>query len=228
MKTQKVVRIAEPMGMFGKTQRQVVEIANQCRFSLLTNKEFDKRLVKTGFRRLTAGISPFVEQTFPAWSATMGAYEAPGKMLASTIQYADSDTKTNFVFEVPARFQGAKDIILAVSQTLDSYGWSLITYEDKGGNDVLVKVHDQSKIKAITAFPSSNGWYMSDPEFGIPTGKEVDSSSSKARFLSRLDGSPYVGLATRWYLEHDSDLKRYVDFSQQPSHRFGALVLAPE
>ncbi len=211
-----VVKIAQYDGKQGLNQRQAVEIANTRRFNLLTNKQLDERLVKTGAWKSE-------KEVYPAWSATMGAYEAPRKKLANIIQFTDSDTKINYTFEVPENMRNTKDVILAVNQMVDSQGRPLITYEDKGGNDVLVKVHDPSKIKIIEAFPRSDGWYMTDPEFGIPTGSKVNSSDPDARYLWQLDGSSYVGLAARWYGDFFVYVRRYVLLGGRPSSRLGVL-----
>jgi len=211
-----VTKIAQYDGNKGLTQRQAVETANQRKLNLLTNKQFDERLVLTDTWKKE-------KEVYPAWSGTLGAYESPRKKLANIIQYTDPETKVTYTFEVPQKMQGAKDIALAVNHMVDAQGRPLITYENKGENDVIVKIADQSKIKVVEDFPRSDGWYATDPEFGIPTGSKISSSNSDARYLWQVDGGSYVGLAARRYYGFNIDVRRDVLLVRRPSDRAGVL-----
>ena len=213
-----VIRIAQT-GEQGITQRQAIEIANQRRVNLLSNKQLDERLLKTG-----TWLSD--DMVYPAWTGTIVAYEAPEKKLASIIRYVDPETKITYALEVPVKATGASDVVLVVNHMVDAQGKPLITYEDKGKNNVLVKIHDPSKINIIENFPRSDSWHLTDPEFDIPTGKVVHSSNPDARYLLRTDSGAYVGLAARFCI-HYGDYRRGVYLSQPPYNSFGVLAEEP-
>ena len=210
-----VVKIAQYDGNRGLTQTQAIREANRLRLNLLPNTEFDRRLVKTDTWKSE-------KEVYPAWTGTLGAYGKPGKKLEKFISYTDSETKITYTFEVPAKFVGAKDIALVTNHMVDAQGRPLFEHIEKGSNDVLVKVHDESKIQVVDSFPRSDGWYLAESN-GIPTGNQVNSSNPDARYLWQVDGGSYVGLAARGYDGFVDDDRRVVDLYWLPSVRLGVL-----
>lgn len=213
-----IVRIAQYDGNRGLKQRQAVETANQRRLNLAPNTEFDRRLVKTDTWRSE-------KEVYPAWSGLMAAYEAPNKKMERFVTYTDPNTDITYAIEANPKAIGAKNLALAVNHLVDAQSRPLIEYEDKGDKNVLVKV-EPSKLKIVEAFPTKDGWYIPELEFGIPVGKEVSADNPDARYLVRVDDGSYVGLAARGYVYILYNYRRDVYLVGLPSYRAGVLGIS--
>jgi hypothetical protein len=209
-----IVRIAQYDGNRGLTQTQTLAAANGMRARLLSNREFDGRLQTDTWRT--------EKEIYPVWTGTLTGYNRPNEKLGKAISYTDPGTKITYTLEVPSKLVGTKDIALVVNHLIDAQGRPLFEHIENG-NQVLVKVHDQSKIQVVEAFPRSDGWYLTEQN-GMPTGNKVNSSNS-ARYLWQVDGGSYVGLVARGYGDVIDVYygRRNVGAYQQPSGRFGVL-----
>jgi hypothetical protein len=132
----------------------------------------------------------------------MVAYERPGKKLGKTISYYDPAVNITYIFEVPRKAVGAKDIALAVNHSFDAWGNPLIAFEYGKGWSLIAKVKDKSRIGIIEDFPQFDAWYKMDEIFGVPSGKRVSRFSPQARFLVRT-AEPFVGFAVRGFDSFD-------------------------
>jgi hypothetical protein len=220
-----IVRIAQWDA--GLTQRQAVETANQRKLAIAPNLEFERRLMHTDIWRSE-------REMYTAISGTLVAYEKAGARIGRFITY--SEKGTTYAIEANPKAIGMINTALAVDHLIGAESRPNIEYEDKGGNNVLVKV-EPSMLKIIEAFPAKEGWYVPEPEFGIPVGREVsyrnkvscypaNDPNPNAHLLVRVDGS-YVGLAARQYFGYDyeGDLggRRYVLLNWPYSAPAGAL-----
>lgn len=208
------VKIAQYDNGKGLTAKQAVDTANQKKIILLTNKDFDQRLVKTDTWKSE-------KEVYPAWTGTQVAYAKKNEKVDKFIEYTDSETKIRYVFEA-GDAQGEKNVILAINHGFTQDGKPLITYNKDGENTVLVQIAKEGKIDIVPNFPTSDNWYLTDSKFGIPVGESVGSSNDDARYLWRLDKG-YVGLLARGDYDLDFDGRRNVDADDQPSVRFGVL-----
>ena len=203
-----IVKIAQYDNNKGLTAKQAVDTANQKKIILLTNKDFDKRLMD--------GTYKSEKEVYPAWTGTQVAYTKKNEKVDKFIEYTDSETKIRYVFEA-GDAKGEKNVILAINHGFTQDGKPFIIYNKDGENTVLVQIDKSAKVDIISNFPTSDNWYLTDSKFGIPVGESVGSSNDDARYLWRLDKG-YVGLLARVY-----DGRRDVVAFYQPSGRFGVL-----
>lgn len=212
-----VVVLAKPDGTNKFSQRDAINLANQRRLIILSNKLLDQRLVLSDTWKSEKPV-------YPAWSGTLVGYTKADERMGTFISFKDPDTGITYVFRVPKKAVGAKGIALAVNHLVDTRGRPLIEYEDKGEKQVLIRINDESKIKIVEAFPEKDEWYVAEKEFGIPAGALVGDSNSDARHLNRLN--EYVGLLARGHNSCDLDgyyYSRDVGL-RHPSLRLGVLA----
>ena len=212
-----MVKIAQYDNNKGLTAKQAVDTANQKKLILLSNKDFDQRLVKTDTWKSE-------KEVYPAWTGTQVAYTKKNEKVDKFIEYTDSETKIRYVFEA-GDAKGEKNVILAINHGFTQDGKPLITYNKDGDNTVLVQIAKEAKVDIFPNFPTTNDWYLTDSKFGIPVVESAGSSNDDApRYLYRLDKG-YVGLLARgyYYLILSYINRRYVYANLQPSDRFGVL-----
>ncbi|MBI4399179.1 hypothetical protein HY570_00370 [Candidatus Micrarchaeota archaeon] len=152
------------------------------------------------------------------------AYEAPDKPFDSKVIY-DYDGYQRMVFSVPKKYQGKKNIALAVAG-LTNTDFKMVTkgirihdpeYEGKEiaglhhsryiDKEIIVKVPEK-RIIAIPEFRYSNilDYQLPHAKTKIPHGPRVK-QSSKARCIMSLPG-PYVGHVTRYYSIENDDVNQ--------------------
>jgi len=208
-----VVVLAKADGTDKFNQREAINRANQRRVTILSNKLFDQRLAFSDVSRSKSIAGP-------VGTGTIIVYVAPGEKMRGYAHYTDETTGIKYAFKVPKKAVGAKNIALAVNHFVDARGRSLIEYEDKGKNQVLVKSNDESKITIVEAFPAEDGWYLTEKKFGIPVGAAVDIFDKDARHLGRTN--EYIGLLVRG---NEQGLGGYYDWrnvsaAERPSSLF--------
>ncbi len=147
-----------------------------------------------------------IRSAFPCWTGTMTAYVEPGKKLGTQVEYVDPNTSYRWVFPVPEAHQDRRNAILVVEHP----DYNL---EVDGRNRV---VH-ASTVDLVSKFPKEGGWYLADPEHGIPTGKRVnsDQSGSLARIVKR------VGPVARGYIAYN---EQAIFLSYSPSGCLGVVI----
>ncbi|PIT84525.1 hypothetical protein COU37_02850 [Candidatus Micrarchaeota archaeon CG10_big_fil_rev_8_21_14_0_10_45_29] len=180
----------------GKSPSQIVKTANSLKARILSNKEFDKRLVLTDTWKNEMDVYPALN--------TFLAYEKTGKKLGSCIEYTEPISGTRYVFDVPENAKGEKNIALAINHGFDN-GTPIFSLEEEGKNTVYVDVKDMSKIKILENFPSEKdaefALFVPDDEFGIPLGNAIhgfsNSEYKNLRALARTD--VYANFVIREY-----------------------------
>ena len=91
----------------------------------------------------------------------------------------------------------------------------------ESGSDGLYHVNT-AEIDVIEGFPSKNGYYIPDPRYAIPCGRETGRSTQSALYLYRSD-EPYVGVVVPW--EEIVGSHWHVDAHCSPrSREFGVVV----
>jgi hypothetical protein len=219
----------------GVTQQQAIELANKKRMRIPNNVELEGILVKYDPVRSNGKKSYYLQErlprwfddAFPAWSGTFAAYEAPDKKMDKAIIYKDKKTGVEYVFAVPAHFVGAKNIALVALHTFDFAGRPNIVYETIAKSAVIVRIKEEHGLHVVENFPVENGFYMTDPVFGIPVEKitgNLPPAIPEARYLLRSNGC-YLGLVARGYddpVEH-MDTKFTIDIKRNPSDHLGLL-----
>ena len=201
----------------GLAQQEAVTTANRTGVRLLSNREFDRRLVLTDTWKGERGA-------YPAWSTLVAfkSNEGDGKGLGDVIKYTDPLSGVAYVFEVPEQYRKESNAILVLEHGFVADGRPTFSFA-KDGKDVYVDVADKGKIELLPCFPSTDGWYATDKKFGIPLGGEISPSDPAARFLWRAKG--YVGLLARgWDCAADYCGRRNVVAGLSPSRLFGALA----
>jgi hypothetical protein len=183
-----------------------LRFANEGNLVIASSKRLDRALVGSDEWK-----QPNVRSALPAWSGTYTGYEEVGKKLGKTIEYVDSETGFRHVFPVPEQYQGQKNVIL-VAEHPD------YKLEVDGNNRVV----NATNVDLIQAFPSKDGWYPTDAVHGIPTGNQIDSSNTEARYLWRT--AKRVAPVARDVF----DVRRYVGLDYRPSVRLGVAVEAAE
>jgi len=132
-----VIKLAKHSIKDGLTARQLVHFANQKRLRLLSNKEFDKRLVGADTWRRE-------QEVYPARTGTLVVYEQKDKKLSTTItmdclkEYLMGlERKQKYIFDVPKEAQNQKNICLAINHGFDEKGNPIFELK-KEGNIVFV------------------------------------------------------------------------------------------
>lgn len=192
----------------GLTALELLQLPKETRAKLLTVKQHDHVLVETGiWKSCSAG--------YTAWAREMEAHVKPGKRLGAAVRYADPGTKQVWIFEVPAGpLRKAMDsILLANADDCEV---------QVKKNRITVHVAE-GKISVVENFPAENGWYQTDPTFGVPVNVPLSDSDKAARYLYRNDLR--VGPVARVYYYYGYDDGRGVYAGYRPSDRFGVLTL---
>ena len=178
-------------------------------------------LVLPSSRRLDRALAGSEEwreimPVFSCWSGTMAAYDEPNKALGKVIQYLDVISGLRYVFKVPQRYRGMKDVVLLA----DHPGFTL----EPKGRMVFVNA---SRVGVVEEFPAqSERWYLTDKTHGIPQGEVVSNADPKSRHLWRM--ATHIGLIVRDCSLVVDDGRRFVHMEVPPSLRMGMAVEAPE
>jgi hypothetical protein len=162
------VRIAEYDGGKGLSMIDSINAANQRNLRILSNPELDYRLVDSDEWKKE-------REMYPCYSGTFIAYEAPGIAFGKTISFS------GLVVNVPKQFRDRKDCALVCNHP-----------------DFILKdnVFTLGRSAKCISFPSSDGWYIPESEFGIPNGDKTNSLNKAARYLWRRNSS-FSGLVAR-------------------------------
>ena len=210
-----VTKLAQYDNSKGLTQKEAISTANRMGSRILTNKEFDGRLVLSDTWKSETAV-------YPAWTGTLVAFGKKDSKLGDVVKYTDSNAGITYIFEVPKEYQNEKNTILVVNHGFSTDGNAFIIPNEKG-REITYDITDKSEIALITRFPSSNGWYCADNKFGIPLGVEIPSNNRYARYLYKAEN--YVGLLARGlYVNFDYNYRRVVNAVSLPSVRFGVLI----
>jgi len=209
----------------GMTAKQTIDTANRRMLTLLSNKEFDQRLVKTDIWKGEKWI-------YPIWTGTLVAFTKKNEKVDKFIEYIDPVTYIRYVFEA-GDAKGEKNVVLAINHGFTLDGKPTFTYNQDGKDTVLVQIAKEAKVDIIPNFPTikmfASNWFLTENKFGIPVGRRVSSNISLRKIqdihhLVRNDGD-FVGLLVR---NHFSDGTRTVTAFNHPSCRLGALAYKPE
>jgi len=201
------------------TQMQALEDANAKGIILMPLKDLDERLNGEG------ELWKAEEALYPAWSGTFVAYEMPDKPLGKTIECKIKEN--TFVFNVPKKFQGKRNIALAINHGFSEDGKPLISYKQIGEKKFLVEIADKSMIKAIRHFPSEDGFYLPEKEFGLPSGSKLNNDGKNTRHLWRINCA-YCGFASAGLGVVLIYGRRSVGVGGRSDGRFGVLAYAKQ
>ncbi|MCX6772843.1 MAG: hypothetical protein NTV88_03695 [Candidatus Micrarchaeota archaeon] len=174
----------------GLTAKQAIDTANRKKIVLLTNKEFDKRLMDDTYKS--------EKEFYPAWTGTLVAYAKRDKKVDKFIEYTDTKSKIRYVFE-SGDAKGETNVLLAINHGFTQDGKPLITYNQDGKNTILVQIAKEAKVDVIPNFPVNGDYYLTESKFGIPVGERARTSND-ARYLHRYVEVNYVGLLSRAHL----------------------------
>ncbi len=190
----------------GVPMEEAIRRADEAGLVIASNKRLGKALV--------GGDEWYgVRAVFACWSGTMAAYDEPDQKLGKTIEYADPETGTRYVFPVPGEHRGKKNVVLVAEHP----DFTLET----DGNTRIVHAKD---VGLVSEFPvASENWYLGDVKYDIPAGEKVNGRNDAARYLWRIDKR--VGLVARgddYYVEYNR--RRSVILSYRPSYSLGVAV----
>ena len=104
-------------------------------------------------------------------TGTIIIYEAPNQPFGEVVVFG------GIHFTIPIQFRGLVNHALAVE------------YPDFDLKNGELVVPDEKTIHLIREFPTTDGWYLTHAETGIPCGGEVNQTNESARCLSRSSGS---------------------------------------
>ena len=195
----------------GLTQKGAIDAANAKGVRILSNKEFDQRLVLSDTWKSE-------KEVYPAWSGTLVAFKGEGAKLGDVVEYTSQGI--TYILEVPKEYQNEKNAILVMNHCF--IGGKALIIPSEQGTTITYEIADKSQIALLQNFPTSNGWYNANNAFGIPLGKGISSDNSDARYLYKTQN--YVGLLARGYDGFGFFNRRCVGADSQPSVRFGVLV----
>lgn len=180
----------------GLTFQEAIAEAAKRKLRIPSNLEMDARLQGEEWKK--------EKEMYPCWTGTLIIYEAPGKPFGKTVEYGGLRVL------VPKAFQGKKDIAIVCNHP------DFIS----DGVDVAV-----GKAAKAIPFPASDGWYLPDPEFGIPTTSKDGDDDGQHRYLWRRS-EPYIGLVARGCGWWGDGGRRDVDCDDWPGDRLGVFGTA--
>lgn len=184
----------------GITAEEAFRKAGEKNLVVVSNKTWDSLLVGSDEWKKA-------REALTVWTGTMVAYAEPDKALGKFVEFEDKGI--TWVFPVPAKWQGEKDVALVVEHPN-------FTIEVEGNRRIIIA--DEKHVSLVRNFPAEDGWYKTDSEHGIPNGEQIDSED--ARYLVRIN-SARVGPVARGLCRWDAVLLPY-----RPSFRFGVAVEA--
>ena len=153
------------------------------------------------------------KKLFHCWTGLITVYENPGTPFGKYVKDPDS----GWIFDIPKAYQGQKDIALVLQQK---------DYKIVEG-EYGIKFLKASKMEAIP-FPASNGWYLPETKFGLPSGEKSNQENPKARYLWRVSGGDPIRPVARYGIWHGY-LRRIVNCSGMPVDcRLGVGVVEPQ
>ncbi len=159
-----------------------------------------------------------IPELFPCWIGTMTGYTKAGAKLGKEVVHTDSQTGERWIFPVPEQFREERNSLLVMEHP----DYALV----RDGKDILVEPTDIARVSLVSQFPeSSNGWYLVDPQHGIPTGSQADSQNPVSRYLWRLAEGRVGAVARGNSILCNS--RRLVNLYNQPSVGFGVAVETP-
>lgn len=180
--------------------------ANEAAVVIASNKRLSKALNESNEWRN-------IRTVFTCWSGTMTGYDIPNKKLGKNIEYIDPEIGVRYIFPVPERHQGKKNVILVVNHP----NFTLET-------DKKTRIIQANNVGVVSKFPvDSHKWYLGDPKYDIPTGKEVGEDNIHARYLIRREKR--VGLISRGWDSGYGDINRQnINIENDLSWNFGVAV----
>ncbi len=184
------------------------------RFVMVSSVENDDRKVdiKTWDR----------EKYETAHTGTFFVYVKKNEPLPKIVECTDRDTNEKWIFET-GEAAGLRNVILAVNHGFDENGIPLINLHDDK-NRIVVEVTNPKMIKIIENFPTEDGYYLTDPLFGIPFGEKVRQPNPDARYLfARSMDRLNIGLLNRGAT--DPMYVRWIWLSSSQSYNHGVLAL---
>lgn len=184
-------KIAQFDGDKGLTFQEAIAKANKRKLRIPSNLEIDSRLQGEEWKK--------EKEMYPCWTGTLIIYEAVGKAFGKTVEYQ------GLTFNVPKAFQGKKGAAIVVNHP-----------------DFILKddVITPGKSTKCIPLPDDDGWYLPEPQFGIPNGSKGE-DDGKHRKLWRWQDKAYIGLVARCYGRWLGRYRRVVDAYYVPSSRLG-------
>jgi hypothetical protein len=162
----------------GANMDDAIKKAESNKRAMSSNLLIDSALVESQrWRAVESGLS--------CWTGTMAAYEAPNVPFGPYVEFTDPATGLRYVLKVPEKYMGVKNGVLVAEHPYFTI--------DAQGNDRIVHA---ARLDLIERFPSETmGWYLTDPQHGIPFGDQVDRNLPGARYPWRV--GKRVGLIAR-------------------------------
>ena len=189
----------------GATFEEALALSEKEGKPLLTNLQADEILQNEELHKANSKL-------FPCWTGIITVYENAGTPFGEYVK----DQQSGWVFDVPKKYQGKKDIVLVLQQK---------DYKLKKEKYGIIHL-TATKVESLS-FPTENGWYLPDPKFGIPTGDKVNEDNPNVQFLWRVtDGDPIRPLARDG--DWDWDHWRAVLANWVPANRLGVGLAEPQ
>ena len=129
-----VITLAQYDNSKGLTQKEAISTANRMNARILTNKEFDGRLVLSDTWKSE-------KEVYPAWTGTLVAFKEKDAKLGDVVKYTNSGI--TYIFEVPKEYQNEKNAILVVNHGFCADGNALIIPNEKGST-ITYDISDKS------------------------------------------------------------------------------------
>ena len=170
--------------------------AEKHKLRLPANLEIDNRIVNTDEWKKE-------KEVYPCRTGTFICYEKPDRAFNKTLEWE------GYKVLIPKEFQGKAGIALVCNHP----DFKLT------GN-----IFSSNKFQAIE-LPRQDGWYDTEPRFGIPIGEKKGYADNR-RYLWQRDNEEYIGLLARRYCGFYVMCRRYVDAYYLPTFRHGVFGTA--
>jgi hypothetical protein len=180
----------------GLSFKDAIAEASKRKLRILSNLEVDERLKGDQWEK--------EKEMYPCWTGTLIIYEKPGVPFGKVVEHEGLRAL------VPKEFQGKKDMAIVCN------------HPDflSDGKDVAI-----GKGAKLVPFPKEDGWYLPDPEFGIPS-LEKGEDDGKRRYLWRWTSQAHIGLVARHYYGFLDWFRRFVVADFGPGFRLGVFGAA--
>ena len=211
-----ITPIAKFYNRTGMDAITAISTANKNGVRIISNKEFDQRLVLSDTWKSEKEI-------YPVWTGTLVAFRGKDEKLGESIAY--SSLGVTYIFDVPREHRDEKNAALVVNHGFLAIENDPLTpripfiIPRVEGNTAIYEIMDKDQINLFRGFPQEDGYYLTDKKFGIPYGEPLSKDDSGVLyFYRRKEG--YVGLLVRGNDFSPTGAGAYY----LPSNKYGLLV----
>lgn len=152
----------------------------------VSERTFNLITATIAYRGKETPKAPHVDAHLQTGNALMDSWILVGTVYERSGEgFKDRVCSDGLVFMVPQKFHGLKD--------------TLLVFQNGFEIDLKTRLFSGEVTHVVEDFPPSSGWYATHAETGMPQGKLIPSTDSRARYSYRRDSvnGKYIGAPVR-------------------------------